>query len=72
MNRFSSADAAEIRRALATLPSRCKYHGADIERDDGFAWHREGACCDTGVSSVRRKRAESALERMLAVISGAE
>ncbi|MGX1301401.1 hypothetical protein RKD35_002889 [Streptomyces albogriseolus] len=49
-----------ITRALAKLPSTCRYHGDRTDPADYGGWGRT-ACCDTGEPARYRQLAEDAL-----------
>lgn len=63
-------DLTAIRAALDTLSPTCRYHGDRIDPAPGLL--RREACCDTGVSAMRRRRAEAELERLRAALEAAD
>jgi hypothetical protein len=51
-----------VRRALDSLPARCRYHGEDTDPRRPSYGHE--ACCDTGIPAQRRRLAEQALTQL--------
>lgn len=51
-----------LKNAIGQLPAVCRYHGDRLEAVRPS--YGSEACCDTGVSALRRRRAEQALARL--------
>lgn len=58
---------ATIQAALEALPAQCRYHGEATEPSDRDRLFGREACCDTGISAQRRKKAEQALHVLIVV-----
>ncbi|MEV1202801.1 hypothetical protein [Microbispora rosea] len=58
---LTSEERALIHAALRTLPTECRYHGANTEPEPRDRLYGREACCDTGIAAQRRKLAEQAL-----------